>query len=195
MTEHEDLQASLVAATIDEVYESGYAAASLSSIAQRAGVDENVVEQHYPDLSTLVTVTMGWMYGDLGYYVGSRIEEASDGLGRIQAYIRAMVRYFYDNPKHVRVMGEVIGSGDLGGEPGDRTRERRWQALADLMSDGQRNGLLGDFDPRAVAIIVGGSIDGLIVEWTADSTFDLLAAAEALVDLVSTLTRGAAFAP
>lgn len=191
MIDDEDLQASLIVATIDVIAENGYAAASLESVAQRAGVQAAAVDSDFP---TLVAVAMGWMYGELGIYVGTRIDAADDGLGKVQAYIRAMNGYFFDNPSHIRVMGEVIGAGELSGVPGERPRQRRWQALADLLDDGKRNGLLGSFDSRAVAIVIGGAIDGLIVEWTADPSFDLLSATEELVAMVDGLTRGAAFA-
>lgn len=194
MTEDEELQGALVAATIDVIAESGYAALSIPAVAARAEIELDVVGGHFPDAATLVSVTMGWMYGDLAHRVGSRVEAEESGLPRVQAYIRAMNRYFFDNPKHIRVMGEVIGSGNLDGEPGIRPRERRWRAVAELLEDGQRHGRLGAFDTRAVAIVIGGAIDGLIVEWTEDPSFDLLAGTEELIDLVAGLTRGAAFA-
>ncbi|WP_072803797.1 TetR/AcrR family transcriptional regulator [Rhodococcoides yunnanense] len=193
MTNDEDTHASIVAAAVAVIAETGYASASLTTVAERADVPEATVVGLFGNKPTLIAMTMGWMYGDLAHYVGARLEGEPEGLPKIQAYIRAMNRYFFDNPGHIRVMGEVIGSGELVGPPGDQPATRRWQSVADMLAEGQRNGVLGKFDPRAVAIVIGGAIDGLLVEWTTDSSFDLIAATEELARMVSVLTRDAAF--
>nr|WP_296772775.1 hypothetical protein [Rhodococcus sp. (in: high G+C Gram-positive bacteria)] len=192
MTNDDDIHGSVVAAAIDVVDDTGCESASLATIAERSGHSESAVVEIFPDFAALISATVAWMFGDVAHYVGSRIDEQPDGLPKIQTYIRAMNRYYFDNPKYLRVVAEVLGGG-IDGAPGDRTRERRWQAVADLLSDGQRRGLLGTFDTRAVAIVIGGGIDGLITEWTMDPEFDLLGGTEELVAMVESLTKGAVF--
>lgn len=45
-----------------------------------------------------------------------------------------------------------------------------------------------DFDPKAVAILIGGALDGLIGHSLADPTFDLTAAAQELEKFVRRAT-------
>lgn len=195
MTDEEHAHASIVEAAMDVVAESGYGPASLADIASRADVPPALIEQQYPSKALLISEAVAWVYGDVAHYLGSRIDGAPDGLPKITAYIRSLTAYFYENPARFRALSEAIGSGELIGPPGDQPATRRWQAVADILADGQRKGMLGAFDPRALAIIIGGAIDGLIAESFADPTFDLLEATEELTRLVGSLTRGAVFAP
>jgi TetR/AcrR family transcriptional regulator len=194
VTNDETTHGSILAAAIEVVADAGYSSASLAGIAGRAGVSPVVIEDEFPSKSMLMAEAAAWIYGDQAHYIGSRIEAVPEGLPRVQTYIRSMCAYYYENPQHLRALGAVIGSGELVGPPSEHPSTRRWHALADLLTQGQRHGLLGAFDARAVAIIIGGAIDGLIAEWSRDPTFDVPAAAEELADLVSALTRGAVFA-
>lgn len=194
MTNDETTHGSILAAAIEVVADAGYSSASLAGIAGRAGVSPVVIEDEFPSKSMLMAEAAAWIYGDQAHYIGSHIEAVPEGLPRVQTYIRSMCAYYYENPQHLRALGAVIGSGELVGPPSEHPSTRRWHALADLLTQGQRHGLLGAFDARAVAIIIDGAIDGLIAEWSRDPTFDVPAAAEELADLVSALTRGAVFA-
>lgn len=195
MTDDETTHASILAAAITVVADVGYTSAPLSAIAAGAGVPEAVIEHQFQSKAMLMSEAAAWIFGDLAHYIASRIEPEPAGLPRIQMYIRAMCNYYYENPRHLRALGAVLGSGELVGAAGHRTSTRRWQAVAEILGDGQREGRLGTFDPKAVAIVIGGGIDGLLTEWASDPSFDLPAAAEELAGVMASLTQGAVFAP
>lgn len=195
MTNEEDAHASsILAAAIHVVGEYGYGPASLQDIADRAGVTGESIERQFPSKSMLMSEAAAWIFGDLALCLGTRMDSEPEGLPKIQAYIRSMIAYFVANPRYFHALAETMGSGELVGPPADRPKTRRWQGVADVLAEGQRQGVLGSFDTRAVAIVIGGGIDGLLAEWTDDPSFDISAAAEELANLVSSLSVGAVFA-
>ncbi|MFH8793498.1 hypothetical protein [Streptomyces sp. NPDC017941] len=90
-----------------------------------------------------------------------------------------MIGYQREHRRHVRVITEML-LDDHGGtrlkNPGGHDTANRWQALADLLAEGQRAGSFRDFDVQIVSLAVGGAIDGVIGHWLAHPDFDLDAA-------------------
>ncbi len=138
MTDDEETHASILAAAIAVVADVGYRSASLSAVAAGAGVDAAVVEHRFPSKSMLMSEAAAWIYGDQAHYIGSRVELESEGLARIQAYIRTICTYYYERPRYLWALNSVIESGELVGFTGDRMSERWWQAPADMLADSQR---------------------------------------------------------
>ena len=90
-----------------------------------------------------------------------------------------MVRHLREHPQHVRIFAEAVIHGG-----GPRGRNERWQPLAALIEAAARDQGTECHDARAVAIIIGGAIDGIIAEQLDDPTFDSAQAAEVLVALL-----------
>ena len=195
MTDDETTHALILASAIAVVADVGYRSTSLTAVAAGAGVPESVVEHEFPSKAMLMSEAVAWIFGDVAHYMGSRIEAEPEGLPRIRMYIRALCTYYYDRPRYMRAMRAIVGSGELQGPTKYLSSAQRWRPAGDILAEGQRKGLLGQFDPRAVAIVIAGGIDGLFDEWSSDPSFDLPAAAGQLEALVAGLTRGAVFAP
>ncbi|WP_058043366.1 TetR/AcrR family transcriptional regulator [Streptomyces roseifaciens] len=174
----------IIESTIDLISTRGYPATSLSAIAERAGISKAAVLYHFSSKDNLTRATFAQVLEQFGAYVTERVEREADPLDALVAYVRAMVGYQQANRRHVRVITEMLLDDEGGTQlktPGRHDTGGRWQALAELLAAGQAAGRLRAFDTRAVALAIGGAIDGVVAHWLADPDVDLGAAAEELV--------------
>ncbi|WP_411144321.1 TetR/AcrR family transcriptional regulator [Streptomyces sp. x-80] len=172
-------RAQLIECTIDLISTRGYPAASLSAIAERAGLSKAAVLYHFTSKDNLTRAALAQVLEQFGAYVTERVARATDPKDAIIAYVRAMIGYQQANRRQVRVITEML-LDDHGGTrlktPGAHDTHERWQTLAALLADGQRAGVLRDFDPQTLALAIGGAIDGVIGHWLAHPELDLDAA-------------------
>ena len=173
----------LIDCTIELISTRGYPATSLSAIAERAGVSKAAVLYHFSSKDNLTRAALTQVLDQFGGYVRGRVGRAADPLAAVVAYVHAMIGYQRDHRRQVRVITEML-LDDHGGTrlktPGSHDTYDRWQTLAALLAEGQRAGVLREFDTRTVALAIGGAIDGLIGHWLAHPDLDLDAAAAEL---------------
>ncbi|MFC7303093.1 TetR/AcrR family transcriptional regulator [Streptomyces monticola] len=175
----------LVACTIELIATRGYPATSLAAIAERAGLSKAAVLYHFSSKDNLTRAAFEHVISRFTAYVRERVEAAPDPRAAVIAYVRAMVGYQQANRNHVRVITEVLlddADGTRLKTPGRHDTGGRVDGLAELLAAGQRAGLLREFEPRTVALAVGGAIDGVIAHWLAHPGLDLDAAVEELVE-------------
>ncbi|MCW7990015.1 TetR family transcriptional regulator [Streptomyces platensis subsp. clarensis] len=185
----------LIDATIDVISTRGYPATSLSAIAERAGLSKAAVLYHFPSKDKLTRAALEQVMEQFSAYVTERLARAAGPRDAIVAYVRAMIGYQQANRRQVRVITEMLlddgggtsrssevesGGGTRLKTPGSHDTHGRWQGLADLLTEGQKAGVLREFDPRTVALAIGGAIDGVIAHWLAHPELDLDAAAAEL---------------
>ncbi|MFE7784531.1 TetR/AcrR family transcriptional regulator [Streptomyces nigrescens] len=173
----------LIDATIDVISTRGYPATSLSAIAERAGLSKAAVLYHFSSKDKLTRAALEQVMEQFSAYVTERLARAAGPRDAIVAYVRAMIGYQQANRRQVRVITEML-LDDEGGTrlktPGSHDTHGRWQGLADLLTEGQKAGVLREFDPQTVALAIGGAIDGVIAHWLAHPELDLDAAAAEL---------------
>ncbi|MGO1539184.1 MAG: TetR/AcrR family transcriptional regulator [Leucobacter sp.] len=169
----------LIAATIDLVADKGYAGASLSGIAQNAGITKAAVLYHFPSKSDLVRAAYSHVIEALVQEVGGAVESAEVGDGPA-AYIRSMIGHLHEHPRHTRMIVEAMSNDE-----GDYDSPGRWRPLADIISAAyQARGGEGG-DSKNTAIIIGGAIDAIVAERLQDPHYDTAAAAEQLIRMVN----------
>ncbi|RLU81612.1 TetR family transcriptional regulator [Streptomyces griseocarneus] len=173
----------IIECTIDLISTRGYPATSLSAIAEEAGISKAAVLYHFSSKDNLTRTALTQVLEQFTTYVDERVRQESDPLAAVVAYVRAMISYQQAHRRHVRVITEML-LDDEGGTrlkaPGSHDTHGRRQALARLLAAGQEAGQLRRFDPDAVALAIGGAIDGVISHWLAHPGFDLDAAADEL---------------
>jgi TetR/AcrR family transcriptional regulator len=182
----------IIDATIDLVAERGPAAASLSAIAGRAGISKAAVLYHFASKDAVLDATMRHVLTSFAEVVGARVDAADGPEAMLVAYLRGTVDYMRDHPAHVRVLVEGLvrdrdGAREL--VPGSPERASRWRSVAAILEEGQRAGAFRTFDPRALAVMINGALDGVVAEWVGAPDLDLDAAAAELETVVLAAVR------
>lgn len=173
----------LIEATIDLISTRGYPATTLSAIAERAGLSKAAVLYHFSSKDNLTRAALEQVMEQFRGHVGERVARAAGPRDAIIAYVRAMIGYQQAHRRQVRVITEML-LDDEGGTrlktPGSHDAHGRWQALAALLTEGQKAGVFREFDVQTIALAIGGAIDGVIAHWLVHPELDLDAAAAEL---------------
>lgn len=172
-------RAQLIDVTVGVVAEHGYAGASLSRIAEAAGITKAAVLYHFRSKDAVVRAAYEEVLAGLVGHVAEAVEAA--GAERAPAaYVRSMVGYLHEHPRYTRMVVEALSGGG-----GERHPHERWGPLADLMRAARRaRGLGAEGDLRTLALVVGGGIDAIVAEHLDQADYDPTAAAEVLVRML-----------
>ncbi|NDK30897.1 TetR/AcrR family transcriptional regulator [Nesterenkonia sp. Hz 6-5] len=177
-------RAQIIEETVQLVAEKGYSGATLSGIAQRAGISKPAVLHHFSTKGAVVEAAYHDVLQRLVDHVAKAVAAAPAEHGPA-AYIREMIHYLATNPHHVRMIIESLSN-----QGGDRDSSARWRPLADIIASARTARRL---DPncqnRTTALIIGGAIDSIITEQLHDPDYDSATAAEHLIKLVETSYR------
>jgi len=184
-------RAQVVEAAIGTVAEVGYARASLSRIAEHAGISKSVISYHFSGKEELLEQVVTQVYEDCGRFMEDRIRREGTWAGKLRAYVLGELAYMHDNRARMLAASEIatshrtadgtplflgFGVEDLG-------------ELVGILEGGQASGEFGAFDARVAAITVTHAIDGALTEWQKDDSLDLLAYGEELTSFLHRAVR------
>ncbi|GGS15760.1 MULTISPECIES: TetR/AcrR family transcriptional regulator [Streptomyces] len=176
----------LIAVTIEQVAENGYAGTTLAGIARAAGITKAAVFYHFESKDSLIGAACAYVISVMTDEVAAKTltAEAAD---RPAVYARSMVSHFDEHPQHTRMIVEAANRRGLEYEP-----EARWGPLAQLIDSAAQARGTAAVDSRTLAIITGGAIDAIVTEGLHDRTFETMPAAMELGAMIdAALTPGA----
>lgn len=157
---HGDLRRTLVDAALAIVEKSGLGALSLRELARRVGVSHAAPYRHFPSREALLVELAIEGFVGLDAEMRAVAAGATTTIERFEAIGRGYVRYAVAHPGHFRVMfsselhDDAAPELTAAGEPALRT-------LVDAVAAGQAEGLVGDGDPRALAVPAWSMVHGL----------------------------------
>lgn len=84
----------LIASTIDVLASDGWAAATVSVIAERAGVSRGAAQHHFPTRESLVIATLEQTFDELTTRAADGEETLPEGPGRVEAVVTRAVEVY-----------------------------------------------------------------------------------------------------
>ncbi|MFC9964703.1 MULTISPECIES: TetR/AcrR family transcriptional regulator [Nocardia] len=87
----------LLEATIDCLAEMGWAAATVSVVAERAGVSRGAAQHHFPTREDLITAALEYMFEfrmDQAKTEAETVREVAQGIGRTRAVVSALIESY-----------------------------------------------------------------------------------------------------
>ncbi|BCK55415.1 TetR/AcrR family transcriptional regulator [Nocardia wallacei] len=167
----------IIGAAVEVISEFGYGKASLARIARQAGISKGVVSYHFDGKDDLMAQLVVQLYVSAAERIAPAVAAAAGPRDALLAYIRANLAFIDDNRKHVAaLMDVVVNLRDADGRPrfaGGDGEQEILRPLVDLLAEGQRSGVFGEFDPVAMAESVRDSIDGAAGRAIRSADFDL----------------------
>jgi hypothetical protein len=130
--------------------------------------------------------------------VGAHVDAADGPEAMLVANQRGTVGYLREHPAQLRVLVEGLvrdRDGDRELAPGSPAHASRWQGVARILELGQEAGVFRPFDARALALVIGGALDGVVAEWVGDRGLDLDAATTELETAVLLAVRAGGAQP
>jgi TetR/AcrR family transcriptional regulator len=182
----------IIDCTIELVAERGPGRTSLAAIAERAGISKAAVLYHFASKDAVMDATLHHVIASYVAAVGAQVDAADGPEAMLVAYLRGTVAHLREHPAQLRVLVEGLAR-DRDGErefaPGTPASASRSQGVATILELGQQAGVFRPFDTRALALVIGGALDGVVAEWVGDRGLDLDAAAAELETAVLLAVR------
>jgi TetR/AcrR family fatty acid metabolism transcriptional regulator len=182
----------IVAAAIDELCESGFAATSLGAIAERIGVSKGVISYHFTGKDEVLREVIAQVVAEARAYMVPRIEVASSYREALRTYVTSNLEYIGANRRKIIAFIEILnGMPPTGTEaaPFDEGRQVAVDELRDLLAAGQAAGEFGEFSAPVAAVSMRASIDVLSVLLRADPELDTTAYGAQLLALYERAVR------
>jgi len=186
-------RAQIVAAAIETIAELGYARASFTQIAKRAGLSSTgLISYHFAGKDDLVRQVVTDVLSEFAAFVRPLVDAETTAAGVLRVWWQANVAFMRDHRRPLIALLDIMSNaraGDLG-EVSD-SYESDLAALEQLFREGQAAGEFRAFASRVMAVAVRSARDGLLRQLAAHPDLDLDTYARDLVVLFDlATTRG-----
>jgi AcrR family transcriptional regulator len=182
---HGDLRQALLEASLTLIAEEGFGALSLREVARRAGVTHAAPYRHFADKEALLAAVAEQGFLTMTARMKARMAGETTPEGRLGACGVAYVLFAMEHASHFRVMfgPHFTQPLHLGASEGDTDA---FGLLVDSISECQRAGVVGEGEPRMLALtcwsLVHGLASLLVDGKLAGSGISTVAQAEALAE-------------
>jgi AcrR family transcriptional regulator len=178
-------------AAIEVLAEKGFAAASLSAIADSVGVSKGVLSYHFSDKADLVNEVVRSVLASAESWMAPRIGVATSYREALHRYIAANVSFLAAHRVDILALTEVLANART--TPGvpeifEKSQREAIVALESLFADGRRAGEFGEVPAGILAMALRATIDATSERLRADDQFDLEAFEQQLTGLFDLAT-------
>ncbi|MDQ2774668.1 MAG: TetR family transcriptional regulator [Acidobacteriota bacterium] len=182
----------IIACAIETIAELGYMRASLTQIAQRAGISKGVISYHFAGKEELVREIAKEVYQIAGSFIATRIRSETSARGKLRAYIESNLEFMGRYRQELLALVSILMYA----------RNKRGEMLFDLVAEkpileitegifleGQRSGEFRAFATRPMAIALRGVIDAAPGKLLGTPDFDLEGYTKEVADFFDIGTR------
>jgi AcrR family transcriptional regulator len=190
-------RAQIVDCAIAVVSRHGYAGASLSRVAELAGISKGVITYHFASKAEILEAVVAEVFARGAAYARANwpdgFTEDSEPRQMLRAYLESNLAYIAAHPEQVNAVVEIArGHRDSAGSLvfGSDWEEREvFGLLEEVFRAGQQSGQFREFSPRVMAVAVRRVIDGFTYQVLAHPETDTDAFIREVVELFDRATR------
>lgn len=185
----------IIASAVEVISDVGYGNASLARIAEHAGISKGVISYHFAGKDDLMTQLVIQLYVSAAEYIAPRVGAAVGARGQLLAYLESNLGFIAANTTYVAALVEVVTNlRDAEGHPKFASADGERDIivpLVDILTEGQRAGEFGEFDPLLMAKSIRDAIDGAAGRAVREPDFAMDTYSAHLCKLFDTATRKA----
>ena len=190
-------RAQIVDCAIQAVSRHGYAGASLSRVAELAGISKGVISYHFDSKAEILEAVVAEVFARGAEYARTTQGGVFDGDAEprrlLRAYLESNLAYIAAHPEEINAVVEIVrGHRTATGRQvfGSAWEEREVLGLLEeVFRAGQEAGQFRPFSPRVMAIAARRVIDGFTFQVLAHPDTDVAAFTREVVDLFDHATR------
>ncbi|WP_188194708.1 TetR/AcrR family transcriptional regulator [Nonomuraea sp. SYSU D8015] len=181
----------IVGGAIEALAELGYARASFTRIAERAGVSPALISYHFASKEELLEQVVTNVVESMRT-ASVQAEEATSYAEALRIVIESQVRYFADHRTETAALQAIrSAAGTAPSAAAWAARNRSLVEFQNLLEGGQRVEEFGDFPPRVMAAAILASLEAVPAELRAQPDADAGDYARELAALFDRATRRA----
>lgn len=176
----------LLDATARVVAEQGVSAATFEAIGRSAGYSRGLATQKFGSKDGLIEALITDLHEQQNAFLTAHHIADLGGLDAVLAYVDLYLRHLGDGEAtraYFMLMADAVADASSLRAAFARSHERVKGRLAGLVARGQaEGGIRSELDPQAAALMVGGLLLGLSVQWLVDPDTDLDAIRQTSLD-------------
>src|ERR1700754_576920 len=153
-------RAQIVTAAIEVIAEGGYAKASFSRIAKRAGLSSTgMISYHFAGKEDLLAACVAEIDQVTGAFIQPRIDAADGHVAQMRAYVESNIALVGEHPAAVRALIDIVRNA----ASQSPSVNGRLALFEEHFRAGQAAGAFRPFDERTVAIALITGLDAVVV--------------------------------
>lgn len=177
-----------MAAAIETIADMGYARASFTQIARRAGLSSTgLISYHFAGKQELMGQAVTEVYTLISEFMTERMRGVASAAQALETYIRANIEFVAGHRTQMKALLEIFLNGGLAYDAG--TELVVLSPVEEILRGGQQAGEFRAFDARVMAAVVQRAIDGVPFLLETHPDLDLNRYADELVTLFTLATR------
>ena len=187
-------RAQIIDCAIDVIAELGFAQASLSQIAKRAGISAGVISYYFAGKDDLIREVAGHVFQKGGAFIRPRVDGRPTASETLRAFIVASVDYVAERPAYTRAVMNIIRAGRAeNGQPryDEALEAPRRDGFEQILRWGQEAGEFRRFDVSVMARTIIEAVDAVPPQLAENPGLDMAAYGRELATLFDHATRAA----
>lgn len=183
----DERRAQIIDGCLEMLARDGYQHASLSRIAQTAGVSKGLISHYFANKDALIEQTALATLDFLRAEVASAVDLDAEVPEILTAAVRYASRLRETHSRELRALDQIVHNARRAdGTPrfDHHAYEATYQAQEQLFKRGQQEGTLRAFDTRVMAVTYQGAIDTMLAYLNAHPDADPTAYADALTEIL-----------
>ena len=164
-------EAHLIRSAYKAMGEKGMGHLSLQDVADEAKVSKAILLYYFASKENLVLLTMRWVLARVAQRIREAISEAQGAEAKAKAMIEAIFVSPESNRRFYLVFFDFLGyaaRNERFAEVGETFHEICNGLYAEVVVEGQEEGVFAKRDPREAAAVVRAIVDGLFTQWIQD---------------------------
>lgn len=166
----------IVECAIGVLAREGFGRASLSRVAERAGVSKGVIMYHFAGKDALLEQVVSEVFRAATETVRPRVDAEETAAGKLRAYLRARIGFLGTHREHMLALFEIwMNFRDANGKLrlGESDAESTVKAIEEILYAGQRSGEFGAFATSVMAMSIRQAVDGVLLQLRTKPDLDL----------------------
>lgn len=168
----------ILEATIAVINTTGYASASIATIAKQAGASKSTVLYHFATKEQLIAAVIGSIYEDSARFMRPHIDAATTLPAKLDSYIMSNIRYIAQHTAQIAAVHKIVSE-----QPIPEHTDASVRLLQQLFVDGQASGDFGSFDPTLMAVMLRQVIDAASLYILRNPSIDVERYAASICDM------------
>ncbi|GAA3705577.1 TetR/AcrR family transcriptional regulator [Gordonia hankookensis] len=158
---HEARRAQLIETAIAVINDVGVERASLSRMADRAGISRGVITYHFTDRDTLLSAVVEHVYSLATDILGDRVRAAGSPRAALSIFIGGSIGFYARHAPEMAALTAIYRSPDHP-RSGRGEHAAELLELESILSAGIRTGEFADCDPTIVAGTIRAGLDAAL---------------------------------
>jgi len=155
----------IIQSAIDALASVGYTKTTLDQIAETADISRGVITYYFKSKDQLISEVMRRMLTEQKEIIMGRVDRAASPREKLAEYIGASIDHMKSDRTHYEAQVELWSNLEYKKEFNQKIYRGCIEVVTKILKEGIEAGVFRDMDVQNAAVLIQGSIDGIMIQW------------------------------